>query len=67
MHTVLVRKSEGKSSFGRPRDGWENAIKMDFRGNVFGCNSDDRKHGIVTRELPPLYLFDFLIENILFL
>jgi hypothetical protein len=28
VYTVLVRKPEGKSSLGRPRDRWEDNIKM---------------------------------------
>ena len=31
MHKVLVRKSEGKRPFGRPRRRWEETIKMDLR------------------------------------
>ena len=31
VHKVLVRKSEGKRPFGRPRRRWEETIKMDLR------------------------------------
>jgi len=30
-YTVLVGKSEGKRSFGRPRHTWEDNIKMDLQ------------------------------------
>jgi hypothetical protein len=29
-YRVLVRKTEGKSSLGRPRRQWESKIKIDF-------------------------------------
>jgi len=31
VHRVLVRKSEGKLSRGRPRRRWEDNIKMDLQ------------------------------------
>jgi hypothetical protein len=30
-YRTLVRKSEWKKPFGRPRNRWENKIKMDFK------------------------------------
>jgi hypothetical protein len=30
-YRILVRKSEGRRSLGRPRHGWVNNIKMDLR------------------------------------
>ena len=35
----LVRKPEGKSPSGRPRDSWEHNIKMDLR--KVGCDPGD--------------------------
>jgi hypothetical protein len=38
VHRVLVGKPEGKRPLGRPRDRWEDNIKMDLEevGGVFG-------------------------------
>jgi hypothetical protein len=36
VHRVLVGKSEGKRSLGRPRRRWENNIKMDLQKVVGG-------------------------------
>jgi hypothetical protein len=37
-HAVLVRKPEGKRSFGRPRHRWKDIIKMDLKINIVrGC------------------------------
>ena len=33
VHRVLVGKSEGKRSLGRPRRRWEDNIKMDLQGS----------------------------------
>ena len=38
-YRVLVRKSEGKRSLGRPRRRWEDNIKMDLR--EVGCDPGD--------------------------
>ena len=38
-YRVLVRKPEGKRPFGRPRDRWEDNIKMDLR--EVGCDFGD--------------------------
>ena len=35
VHKVLVGKPEGKSPLGRPRDRWEDSIKMDLQ--KVGC------------------------------
>jgi hypothetical protein len=37
VHRVLVGKSEGKRSFGRPRHIWEDNIKMDVQELGEGC------------------------------
>jgi hypothetical protein len=47
-HRVLVGKSEGKISLGRPRRRWEDNIKMDLQEGGGGCGdwmelAQDRK------------------------
>jgi hypothetical protein len=37
VHRVLVGKTEGKSSLGRPRRRWEDNIKMDLQEFGGGC------------------------------
>jgi len=39
VYKILVRKPEGKRSFGRPRRRWENNIKMDLQ--EVGCGNMD--------------------------
>ena len=39
VYRVLVRKPEGKRQLWRPRRGWEDNIKMDFR--EVGCGGMD--------------------------
>jgi hypothetical protein len=38
IYRVLVGTPEGKRSFGRPRHGCENNIKMDIWYDIFNCN-----------------------------
>jgi hypothetical protein len=41
MHSLLVRKSQGRRSLGRPRRMWVNNIKMDLREIRMGwCGLD---------------------------
>ena len=40
VYRVLVGKSEGKTSLGRPRRRWENRIKMDLQEVGWGCGLD---------------------------
>jgi hypothetical protein len=35
-YNILVGKPEGRRPLGRPRDRWEDNIKMDFRETGFG-------------------------------
>jgi hypothetical protein len=37
FYKVLVGKPEGKRPLGRPRDGWEDGIRMDLRAISLGC------------------------------
>ena len=37
VHSVLLEKSEGKRSLGRPRRRWEDNIKMDLEEVGGGC------------------------------
>ena len=37
MHKILVGKSEGKRTLGRPRRIWEDNIKMDLQEVGRGC------------------------------
>jgi hypothetical protein len=36
----LVGKPEGNRSLGRPRRGWQDGIKIDFRESGWGCDVD---------------------------
>jgi len=38
VYRVLVRTTEGKRAFGRPRPNWEDNIKMDLQ--EMGCGGD---------------------------
>jgi hypothetical protein len=40
VYMFLVRKPEGRSSLGRLRRRWENGIRMDLWGIVWGCKVD---------------------------
>jgi len=40
VYRVLVGKSEGKTSLGRPRRRWENRIKMDLQEVGWGHGLD---------------------------
>ena len=37
VYRILVRKPDGKRSFGKPRGRWENNIKMDLQEFGSGC------------------------------
>jgi hypothetical protein len=37
VYKVLVGKQEGRRQFGRPRDGWEDNIKMDLQEVGWGA------------------------------
>ena len=39
VHSVLVRKHEGKRPLGRPRRRWEDHIKMDLEEVGRGCGT----------------------------
>jgi hypothetical protein len=33
-HSIFVGKPEGKRSLGRPRNRWEDSVKLDFKNSV---------------------------------
>jgi hypothetical protein len=37
VHTISIRKPEGKRPLGRPRRGWEGNTAMDFRKISWDC------------------------------